>query len=184
LSRAISTFFFLSSCCIQAKVSIDARSFSPSSADLPDVPVRQWVLSLPHRIRLLCAYDPELCRAVRSVFVRAVSNTYLRRTRRLGLPRANTGAVVFDQRFDSAVRLDLHFHGLFADGVFSCAIGQARADFAAAEGLGRPHRSPRAPDPLRRATAHRRRTALDPARWQGGLHVPETLARWFGCCRL
>ena len=102
---------------------------------LPDVPVRQWVLSLPHRIRLLCAYDPELCRTVRSVFVRAVSNAYLRQARRRGLPRPNTGAVVFDQRFDSAVRLDLHFHGLFPDGVFSCALGQARADFHAAAGL-------------------------------------------------
>ena len=33
----------------------------------PEVPVRQWVLSLPHRLRY-----HELCRAVSSVFVRAV----------------------------------------------------------------------------------------------------------------
>ena len=28
---------------------------------LPDVPVRQWVVTFPHRIRFLCACDPELC---------------------------------------------------------------------------------------------------------------------------
>jgi hypothetical protein len=30
----------------------------------PDVAVRQWVLSLPHRLRYLLAWDQELCRAV------------------------------------------------------------------------------------------------------------------------
>ena len=37
---------------------------------LPDVPVRQWVLALPHRIRFLCAYDPT-CAAPCAIFVRA-----------------------------------------------------------------------------------------------------------------
>jgi len=31
---------------------------------LPHVPVRQWVLSLPHRLRYLIAWDHKLCRAV------------------------------------------------------------------------------------------------------------------------
>jgi hypothetical protein len=30
---------------------------------LPDVPVRQWVLSVPHRQRYLLAWDHDLCRA-------------------------------------------------------------------------------------------------------------------------
>jgi hypothetical protein len=30
---------------------------------LPHVPVRQWVLSLPHRFRYLLAWDHKLCRA-------------------------------------------------------------------------------------------------------------------------
>ena len=33
----------------------------------PDVPVRQWVLSLPHRLRYLLAWDHELGRAVTGV---------------------------------------------------------------------------------------------------------------------
>jgi len=31
----------------------------------PDVPVRQWVLTLPYRVRWLCACDQTVCRAVR-----------------------------------------------------------------------------------------------------------------------
>ena len=37
-----------------------------------DVPVRQWVLSLPHRLRYLLAWDHELCRAVTGVALRTV----------------------------------------------------------------------------------------------------------------
>ncbi len=38
---------------------------------LPDVPVRQWVLSFSYRIRYLLAYDPKLLCAVRRIFVRS-----------------------------------------------------------------------------------------------------------------
>jgi Putative transposase len=95
----------------------------------PDVPVRQWVLTLPHRVRLLCAYDKVVCSAVRRILVRAVSGFYLQDARRAGLPRAKAGAVVHQQRFDSAVRLNVHFHALWADGVFANALGSLRATF-------------------------------------------------------
>jgi len=36
------------------------------------VPVRQWVLTLPSRVRYALAWDHALCRAVVAVFVRAV----------------------------------------------------------------------------------------------------------------
>jgi hypothetical protein len=45
---------------------------------LPDVPFRQWVLSLPHRLRLACAYDPAFARGV---LVRTVSSFYRRHAR-------------------------------------------------------------------------------------------------------
>ncbi len=64
---------------------------------LPDVPVRQRVLTLPHRLRLLCAYDPAACAIVRRTFVRAVSGFYLRRARQNRLARPNAGAVVLWQ---------------------------------------------------------------------------------------
>ena len=38
----------------------------------PDVPVRQWVLSLPYRLRYRLAWDHDLCRAVVAVSMRAV----------------------------------------------------------------------------------------------------------------
>ena len=43
----------------------------------PDVPVRQWVLSLPPRIRYLLAWHHDLCKALVGVLLRAV-NRHLR----------------------------------------------------------------------------------------------------------
>src|SRR5436309_4844466 len=59
---------------------------------LPHVPVRQWVLTLPHRLRYLLAYNHALCRAVLGVAVRAVLGFYRRRARRTGVrePRCDT----------------------------------------------------------------------------------------------
>jgi hypothetical protein len=86
---------------------------------LPEVPVRQWVLSLPHTIRFLMARDPAVLRLCRGIFVRAVQSFYARRARDEGTPEGRTGAVVCVQRFDSALRLDLHFHALVLDGVYT-----------------------------------------------------------------
>ena len=50
-----------------------------------DVPVRQWVLSVPHRLRYRRAYDHALCRAVVQAFVRAVRTFHRCQARRAGL---------------------------------------------------------------------------------------------------
>ena len=47
----------------------------------PEVPVRQWVLSLPHRVRYLLARHADLCREVRGIFARAVQSFYSRRAK-------------------------------------------------------------------------------------------------------
>ena len=39
---------------------------------LPDVPVRQWVLTFPHRLRFLLAWRHDLCKAVVHVLLREV----------------------------------------------------------------------------------------------------------------
>jgi hypothetical protein len=39
---------------------------------MPDVPVRQWVLSLPWSLRYQLAFDAALCRDVLAVFIRVV----------------------------------------------------------------------------------------------------------------
>jgi hypothetical protein len=97
---------------------------------LPEVPVRQWVLALPHRIRFLCAYDPTTCAGVRRIFVRAVASFYKRIARDQGIDDPRVGCVAFTQRFDSALRLNVHFHSLWPDGAFTCRSAvDARATF-------------------------------------------------------
>jgi hypothetical protein len=85
---------------------------------LPEVPVRQWVLSLPFALRYRLAYDARLASLVLAVFVRTVFASLRRRAQRQWrLARSQCGAVTFVQRFADALNLDLHFHSLVLDGV-------------------------------------------------------------------
>ena len=102
---------------------------------LPHVPVRQWVLAFPHRIRFLLAYHPRLCAAVRRIFVRVVLDWLEARARREGLSAARSGAVVLTQRFGGALNANLHFHALVTDGVFTCPSPFTRAVFHPAQPL-------------------------------------------------
>ena len=86
---------------------------------IPDVPVRQWVLSLPYRLRYQLAWDHELCRAVVGVFVRAVLGFLRTRARLDGVTDGRGGAVAVIQRFGGALNLNLHTHVLGLDGVFA-----------------------------------------------------------------
>jgi len=72
------------------------------------VPVRQWVLSLPHRLRYVLAWDHALCRAVSGVFVRAVLGLLRRRARQAGVAGGRGGAVAIIQRFGAALNLNVH----------------------------------------------------------------------------
>ena len=86
----------------------------------PEVPVRQWVLSLPFALRYRLAYDASLTSAVLALFVRTVFASLRRRARvRLGTLRAQGGAVTFVQRFGDALNLNVHFHSLVIDGVYT-----------------------------------------------------------------
>jgi hypothetical protein len=84
---------------------------------LPPVPVRQWVLTVPHRLRYRLAFDHALCRAVVGVFVRAVLGRYRRRARRAGWADGHSGSVTVIQRFGSGLQLNVHGHALALDGV-------------------------------------------------------------------
>lgn len=84
----------------------------------PDVPVRQWVLSLPYEIRFRLAWDGDLLSAVLAVFLRVVYGWYCRRSREEGHGDAQCGSVTFVQRFGSALNVNPHFHVLMPDGVF------------------------------------------------------------------
>ena len=115
--------------------SCGGRRMSDTAAHLVDrvfplVPVRQWVLSLPYPLRLWLAYDPGLCTAVLRVYLRALLGQHQRRARaEQGLPRGQSGAVTFIQRFGSALNLNVHFHTLVFDGVFTCPENGAIPEF-------------------------------------------------------
>jgi hypothetical protein len=85
---------------------------------LGGLPVRQWVLTLPHRLRYALAWDHELCRAVLAVFIRALLNFECRRAEHRGVRAGRGGAVTAIQRFGSALNLNVHFHTLAVQGVF------------------------------------------------------------------
>lgn len=86
---------------------------------LPDVRIRQWVLSLPIQVRLLCAFKPEALTAVVRELTRAVFAYQRRRARKLGLCNPRCGAVTGIQRFGSAAELNTHLHTLVLDGVYT-----------------------------------------------------------------
>jgi len=85
---------------------------------LPEQPIRQWVLSFPFQLRFLFASRPELMGRVLGIVYRAISSHLLQKS---GFTRktAQTGAVTLIQRFGSALNLNVHFHMLFLDGVYT-----------------------------------------------------------------
>ena len=85
----------------------------------PAVPVRQWVLTFPHRLRYRLAWDHDLCRAVVGVSVRTVLG-FLRHVAHLtGVVDGRGGAIAIVQRFGGAMNLNVHVHALVIDGVFA-----------------------------------------------------------------
>ncbi len=89
---------------------------------LPHVPIRQWVLTLPYPLRYRCAYNARLTSQVLHAFLRALFAELRRRAKRQwDLVRGQCGTVSFIQRFGSALNLNVHFHTLALDGVYTCA---------------------------------------------------------------
>jgi len=88
---------------------------------LPHVPIRQWVLSLPHALRYRLAWDHALCRAVLTIYTRALLGFERRRARRRGIADGRSGTVTAIQRFGGGIQLNVHFHTLVLDGVFATA---------------------------------------------------------------
>jgi len=94
------------------------RSAHWMSAVLPRVRVRQWVLSLPFWLRHRIAYDHDLALAIWRVAARAIEARYRRAARTLGATTTRGGSVTVIQRFGGDLRTNIHFHGLFLDGVY------------------------------------------------------------------
>jgi hypothetical protein len=85
---------------------------------LPNVPLRQYVLTLPYELRRLAAFKADVLTAVGRIFVEAIFASYRARAKRHGIADGQGGAVTFVQRFGSSVNLHVHFHVAVLDGVF------------------------------------------------------------------
>ena len=73
---------------------------------IPEVPVRQWVLSLPIPIHLLLAAQPELMTPVLQVVQRVLSRHLLEQAS-LKAGEGDCGSVTLIQRFGSAANLKM-----------------------------------------------------------------------------
>jgi hypothetical protein len=103
----------------------------------PAVPIRQWVLSLPFKLRYRMAYDSALMADVLNVFLRSVFGHLQRRARdTLALKRSHCGAVVFIQRFISGLGLNVHFHLIGLDGIYVVFAGVRETGKAGVQALG------------------------------------------------
>ena len=83
---------------------------------LPNVAIRQWVLSLPFELRIAAARDPRLVAACDRILFEATSR-WMRD--RLAMPDGRAGAVTFVQRFGGSLNLHVHFHVMVLDGLFT-----------------------------------------------------------------
>jgi Putative transposase len=86
---------------------------------LPDLPLRQFVLTMPFPLRFPLAFDGKLLGQVVRIFADTVATWYQRRHVERGLPAGEFGAVTVIQRANSDLRLNPHLHTIFLDGVYS-----------------------------------------------------------------
>jgi hypothetical protein len=85
---------------------------------IPDVPVRQWVLSMPYNHRFILSSDQKLLNKILKIFHRVINSHYIKKANHKKILNPNTGAVTVIQRFGGALNLNIHFHSLYLDGVF------------------------------------------------------------------
>jgi hypothetical protein len=100
---------------------------------LPPLPVRQWVLAVPKRLRYFLHRDADLQGAVLRLLLRVVEQCLRAHSPGSG-PAARLGAVAFIHRFGSTLNAHLHFHCVVIDGVFDAAA-TGGVVFHAATGL-------------------------------------------------
>jgi hypothetical protein len=86
----------------------------------PQVPARQYVLSLPYALRFKMAYSADATSVVLGAFISAINSDLRRRARKRKLRgRLQTGSLTVVQRFGSSLNLNVHFHVIAMDGVYA-----------------------------------------------------------------
>jgi hypothetical protein len=85
---------------------------------LPNVAVRQWVLTVPSEVRRVLALRPEALTAQNRIFVEEIARWQKQQAKARGIEGGETGSVTFVQRFNSTLGNFVHLHVVALDGVF------------------------------------------------------------------
>ncbi len=94
----------------------------------PRLPVRQWVLSVPRRLRYYLQRDKGALNAALRIFLRVVQQSL--QAHCPGAAKGDPaslylGAVAFIHRFGSSLNTHVHFHVCVLDGMFETVAGGA-----------------------------------------------------------
>ena len=95
----------------------------------PRLPVRQWVLSVPKRLRYYMQRDGAVLNMVLRIFLRVIAQslqTHSPGAANVDKATLHIGAVAFIHRFGSSLNAHVHFHVCVVDGVFE-ALADADA---------------------------------------------------------
>ncbi len=85
---------------------------------IPRLPVRQWVLSVPKRLRYFLQADPAVQNLALHIFLSAVEQGLRAACPVAPIPTSRIGAVAFIHRFGALLNPHVHFHCVVVDGVF------------------------------------------------------------------
>ena len=101
----------------------------------PRLLVRQWVLSVPKRLRYFMQRDGAVLNMVLRIFLRVITQSL--QSNSLGAAQVDKaalhiGAVAFIHRFGSSLNQHVHFHVCVVDGVFEAVAGEGEGDADAA----------------------------------------------------
>ena len=95
------------------------RSINLTEDVIPFVTTRHWVLSVPFELRYWMAADDDLLKKVNRVFCDEIRNYLRKKARKLGVKGGETGIVSYLQRTGGALNLNLHYHLLVLDGLYT-----------------------------------------------------------------
>ena len=97
----------------------------------PRLPVRQWVLSVPKRLRYFMQRDGAVLNMVLRIFLRVIAQSLQSNcpgAAQVDRAALHVGAIAFIHRFGSSLNQHVHFHVCVVDGVFEEVPGQGDAD--------------------------------------------------------
>lgn len=92
---------------------------------LPDVPIRQWVVSFPIQLRYWMSRDSALMSKCLATVIRTIAGHQRKRAKERGFKSGESGSVTLVQRFGGSANLNVHFHTLVTQGVYREDAGRA-----------------------------------------------------------